>query len=89
MSWGDSYCIAFTQQAEAGSRADHPGEKVALSDTTTHSRRFGRPVQVGSFRLRISGSLRRTVPQLPIASNPYGVQWVRGVRSAVLSIAGR
>ena len=30
MSWGDSHGKTFSAQAEARSRADHPGEKAAL-----------------------------------------------------------
>ena len=59
MSWGDSHGKTFTEQAEARSRADHPGEKVALSATATQSKRFGCPVRVGISRRRALESPNR------------------------------
>jgi hypothetical protein len=57
MSWGNSHCNTFTPQAEACGRADHTGEKVALSATAPHSKRLECPVQVGVSRRQTSESL--------------------------------
>ncbi len=88
MSWGDSHCITFTEQAEARNRADHTGEKAALSVTAAHFRHFGCPVQVGISRLPASDrSLRKAVLDRPAVRGPCGIQWIRGMRCATLSIA--
>ena len=85
MPWRDSHRETFTKQAEARSGADHPSEKAAAA---THSKRFESPAQVGISWLRTSESLRRTVPHLPIVPGAGDVLWIRGARSAVLSIVG-
>jgi hypothetical protein len=88
MPWGDSHCITFTEQAEASRNADHPGEETALSATPTHSEPSGCRVQVGISRLSASDrSLREAVLDLSAVCGPCGVQWVRGMRCAMLSIA--
>jgi hypothetical protein len=74
MSWGDSHCKTFSAQAEPRNRADYPGEKVAPSVTAARSRRFGCMVRVSSCRRAASSGL-------------CGVQLIRGMRRAMLSIA--
>jgi len=86
MSGSDGHGETFTEQAEARSRADHPGEKA---DTATRCKRFESPAQVGISRLWTSKSLRKGVPHLPIVPGLGDTQLFRGARRTVLGIVGR
>jgi hypothetical protein len=72
MPWGDSHCIAFTEQAEARSYADHPSEKPAAA---SYSERSECGTQLSIFRLLTADrSLRRAILDLLAGCDPGDVQ---------------